>query len=216
MHRVRSTGRVAVELARRGYEVAGVDIDDEMISGARAKAPELGWHQLALATFDLGSETFDAVVMAGNVLLFTGPWALRGFCSGSLRPAHLSLGGALVAGFQLRGGGYSAGDKRVRRRLRGEHGFGSVGVVLDLGATGIPWTGGDYAVSVHPPLIRDAVRGARLGGSAIEGPFSADQSGAEFVRTDQPQHSMVWSTLSPHLCLVPAEMSMNAPEGGSL
>ena len=47
--------------------MAGVDIDDEMISGARAKAPELGWHQLDLSTFDLG-ETFDAVVMAKAAL----------------------------------------------------------------------------------------------------------------------------------------------------
>ena len=52
------TGRVAIELARRGHSVAGVDIDDEMISGARGKAPELTWHQLDLASFDL-REAFE-------------------------------------------------------------------------------------------------------------------------------------------------------------
>ena len=137
------TGRVAVELARRGYDVAGVDIDTEMISGARVKAPELGWHQLDLAAFDLG-ETFDAVVMAGNVLLFTGPGteaAVVGRCA-----AHLSPGGALVAGFQLRAGGYglaqydadcaAAGLALSERYSTWERG---------------PWASGDYAVSVHRP-----------------------------------------------------------------
>ena len=135
------TGRVAIELDRRGYAVAGVDIDDEMISGARGKAPELTWHQLDLADFDLG-ETFDAVVMAGNVLLFTAPGteaAVVGRCA-----AHLSPGGALVAGFQLRGSGYgldrydadcaAAGLTLSERYSTWERG---------------PWSGGDYAVSVH-------------------------------------------------------------------
>lgn len=135
------TGRVAVELARRGFAVAGVDIDDEMISGARGKAPDLAWHQLDLATFDL-RETFDAVVMAGNVLLFTAPGteaAVVARCA-----AHLSSGGALVAGFQLRGGGYgldrydadctAAGLSLSERYSTWERGA---------------WSGGDYAVSVH-------------------------------------------------------------------
>ena len=135
------TGRVAVELARRGYDVAGVDIDAEMISGARDKAPDLGWHQLDLAVFALG-EVFDAVVMAGNVLLFTAPGteaAVVARCA-----AHLSPGGALVAGFQLRVGGYGLAQYDA-----------------DCAAAGLslserystwerdPWAGGDYAVSVH-------------------------------------------------------------------
>lgn len=37
------TGRVAIELARRGYPVVGVDADEEMLGTARAKAPELSW-----------------------------------------------------------------------------------------------------------------------------------------------------------------------------
>ena len=135
------TGRVAVELARRGFDVAGVDVDDEMISGARAKAPELAWHQLDLASFDLG-ETFDAVVMAGNVLLFTAPGteaAVVARCA-----VHLSAGGALVAGFQLRGSGYglnqydadcsAAGLTLSERYSTWERG---------------PWSDSDYAVSVH-------------------------------------------------------------------
>lgn len=135
------TGRVAVELARRGYEVAGVDIDSEMISGARAKAPELSWHQLDLAAFDLG-EAFDAVVMAGNVLLFTTPGteaAVVDRCA-----AHLLAGGALVAGFQLRSGGYGLNSYDAH--------CAATGLALSERYSTWErraWAGGDYAVSVH-------------------------------------------------------------------
>ncbi len=135
------TGRVAIELARRGFEVAGVDIDDEMISGARAKEQELGWHQMDLTVFDLG-EVFDAVVMAGNVLLFTAPGteaAVVGRCA-----AHLSPGGFLVAGFQLRAGGYGLD--------RYDADCAVAGLTLSERYSTWErsrWTGGDYAVSVH-------------------------------------------------------------------
>src|SRR5947208_5647921 len=38
------TGRVAIELARRGIEVVGVDLDPGMLSTAARKAPHLEWH----------------------------------------------------------------------------------------------------------------------------------------------------------------------------
>ena len=64
------TGRVAIELARRGVAVVGVDVDASMLATARTNAPAIDWHEHDLATLDLG-RTFDAVVMAGNVPLFT-------------------------------------------------------------------------------------------------------------------------------------------------
>ncbi|HVF99982.1 MAG TPA: class I SAM-dependent methyltransferase, partial [Chloroflexia bacterium] len=66
------TGRVAIELARRGIATVGVDIDPRMLQAARRKAPHLEWHVGDLSTIDLGRE-FDAVVMAGNVLIFVTP-----------------------------------------------------------------------------------------------------------------------------------------------
>src|SRR5437016_5447581 len=66
------TGRVAIELARRGFQVTGVDIDPTMLDSARRKAPELRFLLRDLATLDL-REHFDAVVLAGNVMLFVGP-----------------------------------------------------------------------------------------------------------------------------------------------
>src|SRR6202035_191540 len=39
------TGRVAIELSRRGYLVVGIDVDPVMLEAAQAKAPELTWVQ---------------------------------------------------------------------------------------------------------------------------------------------------------------------------
>ena len=90
------TGRVAVELARRGYDVVGVDNDDSMLSVARETAPELRWVDADLATLELG-ERFDLVVAAGNVVVFlepgTGP-AVVARLARALRP-----GGLLVSGW---------------------------------------------------------------------------------------------------------------------
>ncbi len=65
------TGRVAIELARRGRAVVGLDVDDAMLEAARRKAPALEWIAADLTDpgLDLG-RTFDLIVMAGNVLLF--------------------------------------------------------------------------------------------------------------------------------------------------
>ena len=70
------TGRVAIELARRGCRVVGADQDPAMLEEARHKAPDLTWVGADLAdskeTQALGGP-FDVVVMAGNVLLFVAP-----------------------------------------------------------------------------------------------------------------------------------------------
>src|SRR5512140_1735847 len=43
------TGRVAIELARRGHAVVGVDLDADMLAVAKANAPELTWVRCDLA-----------------------------------------------------------------------------------------------------------------------------------------------------------------------
>ena len=96
------TGRVAIELARRGIEVVGVDADPSMIATARQRTPELSWLEADLAALDLG-RTFDVVVMAGNVPLFTPAGTQAAVAAGCAR--HVSPTGALVCGFQL-GRGY--------------------------------------------------------------------------------------------------------------
>lgn len=92
------TGRVAIELARRGVEVVGVDQSAEMLSVARERAPEIRWVLADMAEADLARH-FDVVVMAGNVPLFTAPGAQAALVAGCAR--HLRPKGVLVAGFQL-------------------------------------------------------------------------------------------------------------------
>lgn len=94
------TGRVAIELARRGLEVEGVDLDATMLSAARRKAPQIPWHQADLAGLDLGRR-FGVVVLAGNVMIFLTPGTEADVVAAMAR--HLAAEGALVAGFRLNG-----------------------------------------------------------------------------------------------------------------
>ena len=135
------TGRVAVELARRGFEVVGVDAEPSMVPTARRQAPELEWHVADLAGLDLG-RVFDLVVMAGNVPLFTPPGTSAALVAGCAR--HLARGGRLVAGFST-DRGYPV------EQYDGE--AAEAGLVLaERFATWdrAVWTpDADYAVSVH-------------------------------------------------------------------
>lgn len=92
------TGRVAVELARHGIEVVGVDVDASMLRTAARVAPELTWVTSDLAELDLGRQ-FDVAVMAGNVPLFTPPGTEAALVAGVAR--HVREGGLLVAGFSM-------------------------------------------------------------------------------------------------------------------
>ncbi|HWM20405.1 MAG TPA: class I SAM-dependent methyltransferase [Ilumatobacteraceae bacterium] len=92
------TGRVAIELAARGIDVVGVDLDPAMIGHARVKAPDLRWIEDDLATVDVGRQ-FDVVVMAGNVMIFVAPQTEVAVVANLAR--HVAPGGHLIAGFQL-------------------------------------------------------------------------------------------------------------------
>ena len=47
------TGRVAIELARRGIDAVGVDLDATMLAVAQRKAPHLPWYEGDIATITL-------------------------------------------------------------------------------------------------------------------------------------------------------------------
>jgi SAM-dependent methyltransferase len=138
------TGRVALELARRGVDVVGVDLDPAMLEIAKAKGPELPWMQGDLADVDLDlGRVFDVVVMAGNVMVFLAPGTEGRVVANLAR--HLAPGGALVAGFQLDEGRL---DLSTYDAL-----CAGAGLALEhRWATWDrrPWVeGGSYAVSVH-------------------------------------------------------------------
>lgn len=142
------TGRVARELARRGIEVLGVDVDTSMIDTARRLAPELNWVVADLSTLET-NRRFDLVVMAGNVLLFTPEGTQADLVRSCAR--HIAEGGHMVAGFELdRGYDLTEYDRHCHQ----------AGLALEgRWATweGEPWTGsGTYAVSVHRPVATTA------------------------------------------------------------
>ena len=139
------TGRVAIELARRGVSVIGVDADPQMLQTAREKAPELPWAQVDLADrADLDTAApgvFDLVLLAGNVMIFLES-GTEGRVLANLAD-RLAPGGLLVAGFSLAAAlsveTYDA--LAAAAGLRPLHRWAS----WDRQ----PFTGGDYAVSVH-------------------------------------------------------------------
>jgi SAM-dependent methyltransferase len=135
------TGRVAIELARRGIAVLGVDSDADMTAAARAKAPGLEWVTADLADLDR-PERFDVVVLAGNVVPYVVPErraAAVAACAG-----HLAPGGRLVAGFRLRPGWPTPDDY--------DGWCTAAGLVAEdrfAGWDRAPYDGGDYVVAVH-------------------------------------------------------------------
>jgi SAM-dependent methyltransferase len=135
------TGRVAAELFRRGVGVVGIDREASMIETARTLTPGVRFDVVDLVDADLG-RTFDLVVMAGNVPLFTPAGTQGALVAGCAR--HLGPGGRLLAGFQL-GRGYPLS--------RYDADCQAVGLVPD--ERWATWDGdpfspdGDYAVSVH-------------------------------------------------------------------
>jgi SAM-dependent methyltransferase len=135
------TGRVAVELARRGVDVIGVDSDPDMIDAARAKAPDLRWIIADLAELDL-PDRVDVVVLAGNVVPYVAVDRRARALAACAR--HLVPGGVLLAGFALRpdwpdlaaydGWCTAAGLAPAARWATWDR---------------EPYAGGDYAVSAH-------------------------------------------------------------------
>jgi len=137
------TGRTTVELARRGHEVTGVDLDPSMLDEARLTSPGLDWVEADLATLALPRSPYDVVLLAGNVLVFVAPGTEGAVVARAA--AHLRPRGLLVAGFRLESGGYDlpaydadcAAAGLVRRERWATWGRD-------------PWVeGGQYAVSVH-------------------------------------------------------------------
>jgi SAM-dependent methyltransferase len=137
------TGRVAIRLAERGMATVGVDVDRSLVARAREKAPALEWVVADLA--ELGRDDvdgpFDAIVMAGNVMIFvavgTEPAVVANLA------ARLGPGGLLVAGFQV-----LPGRLPLARYEQCTAAAGLTPVTRLATWDGEPFTGGDYVVAV--------------------------------------------------------------------
>ncbi|MGH3471251.1 MAG: class I SAM-dependent methyltransferase [Nocardioidaceae bacterium] len=96
-------GRVGGELYRRGHTVVGVDVDPELIAAAETDQPGPTWLQGDLTELDLPARgipgSFDAVVVAGNVMTFLAPGTEAEVLIRLAR--HARPDGAVVVGFGL-------------------------------------------------------------------------------------------------------------------
>ncbi len=136
-------GRVAMELHRRGIEVEGVDLDDDLLAFARVDAPQLPWHLGDLATASFG-RSYDVIAMPGNVMIFCRTED-RATIVANLA-SHLREDGLLVAGFAL--------QTHTEALTLNEYDEACAAADLNLVdryATWdrAPYEAGDYAVSVH-------------------------------------------------------------------
>jgi hypothetical protein len=125
-----------------------------MLERARAKAPHLEWYCADLASVTLqraeSSPTvrlFEAIVMAGNVMIFLDPQTEETVIANMAR--HLAPAGVLIAGFQLHSRGFGLDPYDACAAQAGLE-------LIERWATWDrqPWRGGGgYAVSVHrrPP-----------------------------------------------------------------
>jgi SAM-dependent methyltransferase len=139
------TGRLAIELAKRGVETVGVDLDEVMLSQARKKAPQLDWQLGDLCNIDIG-KVFDAIVLAGNVMLYVTPGTEAETVANMGR--HLKRGGLLVAAFELSPPSWSRLTLEVYEQLAASAGL--VPVARWSTWEQAAWHKGDaYAVVVH-------------------------------------------------------------------
>ena len=136
-------GRVAIELARRGIDTVGVDLDDDLLAYARRSQPSIQWLLDDLATMDLG-RCFDVVAMPGNVMIFCRAEDRAAIIRNAA--AHIEPEGLLVAGFQLDSGEAPLSLDEYDELCR------AAGLELvERWSTWDrePYRGGTYAVSVH-------------------------------------------------------------------
>ena len=143
------TGRVAIELDRRGIDVVGVDLDTRMLDEARSKAPHVSWILGDLTDVEImapgaaeGRRQFDLIVLAGNVMVFVEIGTEAAIVANMAR--HLGPGGRLVSGFRL---GWSPLTFDEYDRFAAD-----AGLTLEYRWTTWdrePFDGGSYAVTVH-------------------------------------------------------------------
>lgn len=98
------TGRLAVELQRRGHAVTAVDLDPDMIDKARDKSTAVTWMVGDLSAVDVTTRGglfdvagFDVIVMAGNILNFCAPGTQTTIVHNMVN--HLVDGGVFVCGW---------------------------------------------------------------------------------------------------------------------
>jgi ubiquinone/menaquinone biosynthesis C-methylase UbiE len=91
------TGRVAIQLAKEGIDITGMDLSAEMLDVAKTKSggiPNLRWAQGDMRTFDLGKK-FGIIISPGHSFQFMSTPEDQVQCLETLK-RHLVDGGLLV------------------------------------------------------------------------------------------------------------------------
>ncbi len=135
------TGRIAVELASRGFGVLGVDYDPDMLARARRRSDSVEWIQADLANLAAG-RTVDLVLLAGNVLVFIQPGT--GAAVVANMASHLKPNGYLVTGFTT----IWDTSPTVEQYRQWVTAAGLEPVSEHATWDGAPYDGGDYLVSI--------------------------------------------------------------------
>ena len=136
------TGRLAVELERRGHTVTAIDLDADMVDRARPKSASITWMVGDLATIDI-ADRFDIVVMIGNILNFCEPGSQSAIVRNLVH--LLEDGGLLVCGWsqEARPDSY-----RSTQFVADARSAGAEPLELWRDWDGHPFDDGDYAVAV--------------------------------------------------------------------
>ena len=136
------TGRLAVELERRGHTLTAIDLDADMVDKARPKSASVTWMVGDLATVDV-SDRFDIVVMIGNILNFCEPGSQTAIVRNLAR--HLDIGGLLVCGWSQEN---RSNSYRAAQFVADATGAGAQTLAQWKNWDGEPFDDGDYAVVV--------------------------------------------------------------------
>jgi SAM-dependent methyltransferase len=89
------TGRVAVDLHRRGVDVHALDVDDALLEALRGRAPDVPTHAADARDFDLGTRFALVIAPMQTVQLLGGERDREAFLRCARR--HLVPGGLLAA-----------------------------------------------------------------------------------------------------------------------
>lgn len=135
-------GRVGIELAARGVDIVGADLDSDLLDRAKRRAPELDWRLADLSQVEFG-RTFDLVVAAGNVIGFVDASNRERAVRNCAR--HVAPGGHLIMGNQVKQGWPTIDEYD---RWCGAEGLEPAGHLAGWGGE-LLGTSPDYVVTVH-------------------------------------------------------------------
>ncbi|HEX2087207.1 MAG TPA: class I SAM-dependent methyltransferase [Solirubrobacteraceae bacterium] len=110
------TGRVAIDLARRGFDVHALDVDADLLAELRRREPGVPVHAADARDFDLGLRFSLVIAPMQTVQLLGGPRDREAFLRCARR--HLAPGGVLAAALANTLEDFEAGEVEVPPDMR--------------------------------------------------------------------------------------------------